>query len=40
MTYLVISCLFNDTVSSSDYIASNDRVNNKLEIIWNEVVVA
>jgi hypothetical protein len=39
--YLFICGLFNDTVSSSDYIASNDRVitNNEQERIWKEAVV-
>jgi hypothetical protein len=33
-----ICCLFNDTVSSSDYIASNYRID--LERIWKEAVVS
>jgi hypothetical protein len=32
-------CLFNDTVSISDCIASNDRTNNELERIWKEALV-
>jgi hypothetical protein len=39
--YFVCS-LFNDAFSSADYIASNKRmiVNNELENIWKEAVVA
>jgi hypothetical protein len=33
-------CFFNDTVSSSDYVASNGRMINELERIWKEAVVA
>jgi hypothetical protein len=32
--------LFNDAVSSSDYIAPDDRMINELEMIWKEMVVA
>jgi hypothetical protein len=40
-TLLFYSCgLFNDAVSSSDCIASNDRMNNELEKIWKEGIVA
>jgi hypothetical protein len=37
-----IVCLFNDAVGNSDYTASNNSmaVNNKLETIWNDAVVA
>jgi hypothetical protein len=37
-----VDSLFNDVLSSSDYIMSNERmkVNNELERIWTEVVVA
>jgi hypothetical protein len=40
--YLFIYSLFNDAFSISDYITSNERmiVNNELERMWNEVVVA
>jgi hypothetical protein len=40
--YLFIYSLFNDTFSSSAYIASNERmiVNNELERMWKETVVA
>jgi hypothetical protein len=37
--YLFIHVLFNDAVSSSDYTASNDRMINKLEMIWKEAVM-
>jgi hypothetical protein len=33
-------CLFNDTLSTSDYVASNIRVNNKLEKMWKKVMAA
>jgi hypothetical protein len=40
--YLFTYSLFNDAVSISDYIASNERmiVNNELERMWKETVVA
>jgi hypothetical protein len=40
--YLFIYGLFNDAISSSDYIASNNRMvlNNELEWIWKEAAVA
>jgi hypothetical protein len=38
--YLFISSLFNDTVSSLDYIASNARMINELERIWKKTAVA
>jgi hypothetical protein len=36
VTYVlfIYSCLLNDAISSSDYIASNCRVNNEQERIW------
>jgi hypothetical protein len=39
---LFIYSLFNDAFSDTDYIASNERVivNNELERMWKEVVVA
>jgi hypothetical protein len=37
---LFICGIFNDAVSSSDYIASIDRKINELEMIWKEAVVA
>jgi hypothetical protein len=38
--YLFICGLFNDIVSSSDYIMSNDRaiMNNEWDRIWKEAV--
>jgi hypothetical protein len=38
----LFSSLFNDVISSSNYVTSNDwmRVNNELEITWKEAVVA
>jgi hypothetical protein len=40
--YFFFFCLFNDAFSSSDYIASNERmiVHNELEKMWKEEVVA
>jgi hypothetical protein len=32
--------LFNDAVSSTDYIALNNRMNNELERTWKEAVMA
>jgi len=32
--------LFNDAVSSTLYVAPTDRMNNELERIWKEAVVA
>jgi hypothetical protein len=37
---LFICSLFNDAISSSDYIASDDRMKHELQRIWNEAVVA
>jgi hypothetical protein len=37
---LFICDLFNNCVSSSDYIASNNRTINELEGMWKEAVVA
>jgi hypothetical protein len=39
---LFIYSLFNDTFSSSDYTASNERiiVNNELESLWKKAVMA
>jgi hypothetical protein len=38
--YLVICDLFNDIVSSSDYVVLDDRLINEMENIWKEVVMA
>jgi hypothetical protein len=40
--YLFIYSLFKNAFSSSDYIASNERimVNNELERMWKEAVIA
>jgi hypothetical protein len=40
--YLFICSLFNDAANNSYYVALNDRivVNNELERIWKEAVVA
>jgi hypothetical protein len=38
--YLWIRGLRNDSISSSDYIASNDRTVYEREKTWKEVVVA
>jgi hypothetical protein len=35
---LLICALFNDAVSSSDYIALGGRINNESERIWKETV--
>jgi hypothetical protein len=35
----VIYSLFNNAVSSSGYILSNDRMNNELERMWKEAVM-
>jgi hypothetical protein len=37
--YLFICGLFNDAVSNSDYIVSDDRVVNELDRIWKEAVM-
>jgi hypothetical protein len=37
---VIIICLINGSVSSSDYIELNDRMINELERIWKEIVVA
>jgi hypothetical protein len=34
-----IYSLFNNAVSSSGYIMSNDRMNNELEMMWKEAVM-
>jgi hypothetical protein len=41
-SFLFIYSLFNDAFSSSDYTASSEKmiVNNELERIWKEAVVA
>jgi hypothetical protein len=36
---LFIHGLFNDSVSTSGYTASNERMNNELERIWKEAVI-
>jgi hypothetical protein len=37
--HFIFTCgLFNNTVSSSDYIASNNRMNNEFKRMWKEVV--
>jgi hypothetical protein len=38
--FLFVCGLFNDAVSSSDYVASNDRMINELEWIWKDAIVA
>jgi hypothetical protein len=38
--YSLVYGLFNDDVSTSDHIASDDRMINELEIIWKEAVMA
>jgi hypothetical protein len=41
LTFVVVVCgLFIDAVISSGYIASSDGMNNELERIWEEVVMA
>jgi hypothetical protein len=37
--YLFVCGLFNNAVSSSDYIASNNMMVNELERIWKEAVM-